>query len=114
MTIFYWTTKGTPAARPIYGVHPSGQPVRGGVPEGVASFEVTAPPAGCEHTHVVNATGGTPQLILDPALDARVDADADAAFNDKAVKALAEVLGLSLGLTSSQIRTRFRAAWRTL
>lgn len=36
-TIFYWTTRGTPAARPIYGVHPDDNIA---VPEEVAALTV--------------------------------------------------------------------------
>lgn len=72
-TIFYWATRGVPDARPIYGVHPSGQPVQGGVPAGVASLEVAgAPhdiawPGGNEWRSVVNTTTTPPSLIADPA-----------------------------------------------
>lgn len=38
-TIFYHSDSGA-----IYGVHPSGQPVTGGVPVGVLSIEVPEPP----------------------------------------------------------------------
>ena len=115
MTVFYWTTKGSAAARPIYGLHPSGSPVKGGLPEGVAGVEIASPPSGCEFTHVVDATA-TPTLIPDPTLDARTDAQAEVALNVKAIKAVALGLGTHpvLGLTPAQIRVRFLAAWRTL
>lgn len=67
-TVFYWTTQGAPGARPIYGLHPSGQPVKGGVPDGIARFDVAAPPSGVEHTHVVDDTATPPALALKPAV----------------------------------------------
>ena len=114
-TVFYWTSTGTPAARPIYGVHPTGAPVKGGVPVGVVGVEVAAPPSGCERTHVVDTTAA-PTLVPDPARDGRLDADADAALNLKAIKALALALGThpALGLTPEQIRARFLAAWKSV
>lgn len=60
-TIFYHNDSGD-----IYGVHPSGQPVTGGVPAGVVSIEVPeapdqipwpspgGPTAGSEHSSRVN------------------------------------------------------------
>ena len=115
MTVFYWTTKGSAAARPIYGLHPSGSPVNGGLPEGVAGVEIASPPSGCEFTHVVDATM-VPTLVLDPAGDTRAGAEADAAFTVKAIKALAVALGThpALGLSSAELRARFLAAWKTL
>lgn len=109
-TVFYWTATGK-----IYGVHPTGLVVKGGVPEGVEGLEVAAPPAGCERTHVVDIAATPPTLVPDPELDARNDADSDHALN-KAVLAMGIALGThpSMGLTIPQIRTRFRAAFKAL
>ena len=77
-TIFYWTTKGTPSERPLYGTHPTGQIVHGGVPRGVAEMSVLGlpneivwpiPPGfneGSYHTTVVDTTG-VPTLVANPA-----------------------------------------------
>lgn len=127
-TIFYWKTQGTPSARPIYGVHPSGVPVKGGVPNDVAVFEViNAPDAiawpplsggrvGTERSSAVNTTTTPPTLVVHPAAESQEDAVADAALSSKGLKALALALGThpALGLTAQQIRQRFLAAWRTL
>lgn len=96
-TIYYWTTKGTPSARPIYGVHPSGRPVSGGVPEGVVGFEVPEAPHAIPWPVPPNATKGreawtvmdttaAPSLRVDPAL-APIPADGDRFDTERWIKA---------------------------
>lgn len=122
VTVHYWTTRGTPDARPIYGVNPQGMEIRGGLPAGVASLDVSSTPPGCERTHVVDTTA-SPVVVPDPGLEAKIDRDADAALGAKAFKALVlacsnQTLGgiawSAAGYTPAQLRDRARAAWRTL
>ncbi|HYE89530.1 MAG TPA: hypothetical protein VEA38_00865 [Terriglobales bacterium] len=75
-TVFYWTTRGDAAARPIYGVHPDGNIA---VPAGVAALEVAGAPheivwpvpanatQGCEAWTVVDTTSA-PALRVNPSL----------------------------------------------
>lgn len=66
-TIFYWTTKGKPSARPIYGVHPNGDAA---VPAEVAAVtvagaphEIAWPSAGTERTSAIDTTTTPPTIV---------------------------------------------------
>lgn len=85
MTVFYY-----PDGR-IYGLHPSGQPVKGGVPDGIQSIEVETPPHRCERTHVVDLANKVLMPKPPPPPDPR---DTAKAAIDKALtsKATADIL----------------------
>lgn len=83
--IFYWSNRGSPAKRPVHGVHSD---VDISVPAGVVSMTVSGKPdkiawpvplgrsKGSEHWSVVDTTGAQPVLVVDSALVPLPDPDA--------------------------------------
>ena len=70
-TVFYWTNRGNPGQRPIYGVHPNQKII---VPEGVASFDVPESPDQILWPNAFGERGavvddqGVPSIIAAPIL----------------------------------------------